>query len=163
MSKPTYKRRKRIIKPRLQWKLIGSFIGILVLGMLLQYLLLAQQLTELAGKLPSDATVLTAETPSLLATVLMVSFLILLPATVIVGVTLTFRIAGPIYRFEQHLGAIIRGEKPGTCYIRNGDELVELCALINEAVETLEGDAADEAEQAGDEDRHNPANLRRVG
>ncbi len=161
MSTPTYRRRRRIIKPRLQWKLIASFVGILILGMLLQYLLLAQQLTELAERLPSDASILTAETPALLGAVLFVSFLILLPVTIVVGVLLTFRIAGPIYRFEQHLGAIARGENPGTCYIRKGDDLVELCALINDATQALGQASLDDPCDLSEEDQTG-THLRRV-
>ena len=49
----------------------------------------------------------------------------------------TFRIAGPIYRFEQYLAGIAEGRQLGPCRIREGDELVELCARINEATAPL--------------------------
>ncbi|MFT5285368.1 MAG: methyl-accepting chemotaxis protein [Planctomycetota bacterium] len=154
MSRPSYFRRKRLIKPSLQWKLIGSFIGILLLGMLLQYMLLAQQLTELASILPSDSDALIANTPALLTSVFWISLLVLLPITILVGVTVTFRIAGPVYRFEQHLGAIARGEQPGTCKIRKTDELSELCTAINAAVEKLQTQSTESKDETrpGSED-----------
>ena len=62
-----------------------------------------------------------------------------------VGILVTFRVAGPVYRFEQHLGSLARGEDPGTCRIRKGDELQDLCASINAAVETLRGQGQGEA------------------
>ena len=44
------------------------------------------------------------------------------------------RIAGPVYRFQQHLGAVARGEDVGPCRIRTGDELHSLCETINAAL-----------------------------
>ena len=162
MSRPSYFRRKRLIKPSLQWKLIGSFIGILLVGMLLQYMLLAQQLTDLAAILPSDSDTLIANTPVLLTSVLWVSLLVLLPITILVGVAVTFRIAGPVYRFEQHLGAIARGEQPSACRIRKTDELSELCDAINAAVEKLRTQPPVSKEES-DSSSVNASELRRAG
>lgn len=62
-----------------------------------------------------------------------------------VGILVTFRIAGPLYRFETHLNQIAAGEDPGECYIRKSDELHSMCAAINAAVATLS--ASKETEQ----------------
>ncbi len=143
MAAPRNRRRTRIIKPRLQLRLVGAFVGLSALGLLLQYLLLAKELTAFAHALPTDGPRLLAEAPAMLAGVLAVSFGILFPIVFVVGVLLTFRIAGPIYRFEQHLGAIARGEDSGErCHIRQGDELWELCETINDAVDALRANAA---------------------
>ena len=60
-----------------------------------------------------------------------------LPLTFLVGVLTTFRIAGPVYRFEQFLAAVRRGERPSDFHLRKGDELTDLAALINEATGPL--------------------------
>ena len=151
MTPKPYRRRRRIIKPRLQLKLIGAFVGVSLLGYLLQYLLLARELSSFAQTLPTDGARLLASTPGLLASVLAVSFGVLFPLTLVVGILVTFRVAGPIYRFESYLGEIARGESNGApCRIRKGDELNELCDAINDAVAAMRADAAPPATPSGD-------------
>jgi hypothetical protein len=161
MASPKFRRRRRIIKPRLQLKLVAGFVGVSALGFLLQYLLLAKELTAFADTLPVDGARLLAATPGILAGVLAISFGILFPLTFVVGVLMTFRVAGPIYRFEQYLGAIARGEIPKErCRIRDGDELWELCETINDAVATLRADGVDARPHSADPDKRE---LRRAG
>lgn len=131
MSKPPYKRRIKLIKPRLQLKLIGVFAGLSALSFLLQVLVVGRRLAEITVLLPNDGPLLHTLTPGLLTDVLIFSFGLLLPLTCAVGVLVTFRIAGPVYRFEQYLGQVERGEAQGPCRIRKGDELQDLCDQIN--------------------------------
>ena len=63
-----------------------------------------------------------------------------------VGVLFTFRIAGPVYRFEQFLSAVVRGERPRDFRLRKGDQLTELAALINDATRPLREAPASKAE-----------------
>jgi signal transduction histidine kinase len=77
---------------------------------------------------------------------------VLLPTMLVVGILVTHRIAGPVYRFEQYLGALARGENPGPCHIRRGDELQELCQQINAAFETLRARAG-RADTSSEEQR----------
>jgi hypothetical protein len=80
--------------------------------------------------------------PGILIEVLAMSFAFLLPMTLCAGILSTFRIAGPIYRFEQYLKQVARGEVTDPCRIRDGDELWDLCDLINEATAPLRHKAA---------------------
>ena len=80
---------------------------------------------------------LAAEVPRVMLEVLTFSLVILLPVIFAFGILLTFRIAGPVYRFEQYLGSVARGEQLGPCKIRDGDELQNLCDAINAATEPL--------------------------
>jgi hypothetical protein len=133
-----HKRRIKLIKPRLQLHLIAAFIGLSALGFLLQALLIAMRLSERAAFLPTNAgNALIEMIPRLPLEVLLLSFGILLPLTFAVGVLVTFRIAGPVFRFEQFLKEVINGTQIGPCRIRRGDALHELCDLINEATEPL--------------------------
>ena len=63
--------------------------------------------------------------------------MLLVPVTLIVGITTTFKVAGPLHRLEQHCRAIIRGEDPGICKLRKGDEMQDLCDLFNQAIDKL--------------------------
>ena len=142
-----YKRRIKLIRPRLQLKLTGWFLSVTVIGLLLQYMLFGYFLTQLALQLPGQGGYLVAQADGMLLKALGLTAVLVLPLTVAVGILVTFRVAGPVYRFEQHLGSLARGEDPGTCSIRKGDvvmdrtgieilrdELFEECHSIESAV-----------------------------
>lgn len=133
----SHKRRKKLIQPRLQLRLILAFFGVATLALILQFILFATSLSNLASELPSEGPLLLERIPSHTLWVLAVSFLVLMPLTFGVGVIVTFRVAGPLYRFDQHLKAIARGEDPGECRIRKDDELQDLCATLNAAIGVL--------------------------
>jgi hypothetical protein len=143
-----YKRRIKLIRPRLQLKLTGWFLSVTVIGLLLQYLLFGYFLTELALQLPGQGAYLVAQADVMLLKALGLTAVLVMPLTVAVGILVTFRVAGPVYRFEQHLGSLARGEDPGPCRIRKGDELQDLCRRINEAVVTLRAAPGQEPERA---------------
>jgi len=126
------RRRIKLIKPRFQLKLVGAFAGLSALGFMLQALHVGLRLSELSATLPEGGTHLMAVMPELPLEILLVSFGMLLPFTLAVGILVTFRIAGPVYRFEQHLRSVIDDENVGPCQTRKGDEFDELRDLINE-------------------------------
>lgn len=132
-----HKRRIKLIQPRLQLKLISAFLGMSALALILQFLLFTSSLTELAAEIPEDGALLMERIPAHVQRILLVSFLIFLPLSFCVGVLVTFRVAGPLYRFEMYLKQVIRGEKPADCRLRDGDELQGLCELINQATAPL--------------------------
>lgn len=132
-AQQTYRRRIKLIKPKLQLKMVGVFVGLSALGFLLQSLHVGLRLSELSASMPEGGPYLMAVMPELPLEILLVSFGMLLPLTIAVGILVTFRIAGPVYRFEKYLKAVIRGEEVGPCRIRKGDEFQELCELINQA------------------------------
>jgi hypothetical protein len=138
-------RRIKLIKARIQIRLIAWFASMAAISLLFQFTLLGLSLSELAMTMPAGGDYLSEATPGMLLRVLALSFGVLLPLICGLGVLVTFRLAGPIYRFEQHLGAVARGEDPGPCRIRQGDELHELCGLINSALETAHGRESGEA------------------
>jgi len=132
-----YKRRIKLIKPSLQLKLVGTFVGMTALTLLLQYLLISAHLTDAATRMPDGGSYLMSMLPEMMTKVLLLSFLVVLPMMFCVGVLTTFRIAGPVYRFEQYLASVARGEEVGPCRLRKGDELWDLCDRINEATAAL--------------------------
>jgi hypothetical protein len=131
------RRRTTLIQPRLQIRLIAAFLGMSTFALVLQFILFVSRLSDLAADLPQDGPLVLERVPDHVLWTACVSFGVLLPLTFIVGVLVTFRIAGPVYRFERFLKEIIRGEKPADCRLRKGDELQELCRLLNEATAEL--------------------------
>lgn len=132
-----YKRRQKLPKRKLQLKLIFAFVGIAAFGLLLQFILFLAALSSLAPELPQDGALLMENASGTLLFVLAVSCLVVLPLTFIIGVITTFRFAGPVFRFERFLEAVARGTQVEDCKLRKGDELLELCQLINEATAPL--------------------------
>ena len=132
------KRRVKLIRPKIQLKLIGSFMGLTALGLLLQFLVLTRYLTEIAISLPDGGAQLEAQKPRMLLEILGVSFGLILPLCFAVGIMVTFRIAGPVYAFEEFFKRIARGEQAGRLSLRKGDQLTELCDHINAAMTVLE-------------------------
>jgi signal transduction histidine kinase len=128
----TYKRRIKIIRPKLQMKLTLTFVGLTLLALMLQFMVFLRTMTTIAVSLPADHDVLMDAMPEVLLQSLLLTFCVVVPLVFVVGVLLTFRIAGPVYRFETYIKQILRGENPGECRLREGDELGELCGLINQ-------------------------------
>lgn len=136
-----YLRRQKLPLPTLQWKLIGCFVGLSALSLLLQYVLISSRLSQLAASMPSGSEYLANALPRTMGAVLAFSMLALLPMSAAIGVLITFRWAGPLYRFHVYLRQVAEGEAQGPCRIREKDELQELCGLINRALEATQARA----------------------
>ncbi len=145
-----HKRRVKLIKPGLQLKMVVMFLCVSTTALLLQYLLFASRLSDAATGLPDGGAALIAVMPELLFGALVMSFAFLLPVMMCVGILTTFRIAGPVYRFERYLEQVARGEQVGPCRLRKGDELWDLCDRINEATAPLRHQHADDEEEEED-------------
>lgn len=137
MPRPHTSRSQRLIQPRLQLWLVGSFVGLAALALLLQFLVMSYRLTSMVSELEGANEQLVADLPVALMRLLLISLGVLLPIIFAFGVLLTFRVAGPIHRFEVYLQSVLRGEQVGPCKIRKGDKLQALCELINEATEPV--------------------------
>ncbi|MCP3919998.1 MAG: hypothetical protein GY711_31095 [bacterium] len=127
-------RRTKLIQPALQLRLIGAFAGLTLLALLAQFLVLGAVLGETANALPNGGTDLAGEIPTILGRALLISLGLVLPALFLIGVRATFKIAGPLYRFERHLTEVSEGQQPGPCRLREKDQLKGLCELINTAL-----------------------------
>ena len=136
MTKKHWRLRK-LSRPGLQFRLIGTFTGMAAMALLLQFLLLGGKLTKMLAALPNRGGDVADQVPGVLVSVLALSAIIVLPVMFALGVLITHKIAGPVYRFEEYLGQIARGEAVGPCRIRKGDELQELCTRLNSAIATL--------------------------
>ena len=152
MTKKSFKRRKKLIKPRLQLKLTLTFVGLSALSLLMQFVLFQNTMTRTAVELPNDSLLLMELSGGVLLRDLAISFLVFLPLTFLVGILTTFRIAGTIYRFERFLQAVRSGERPPNFRLRRGDELQDLAELLNLATEPLRTGREDEKDAQRDLD-----------
>jgi hypothetical protein len=145
---PQHKRYKKIIKPRLQWKLMLLFASLAAISVMVQTTAMATTMGFLSGDLPHDGEVLLGRVQNLLVINLVGTLLVVLPLHLLIGRLVTFKIAGPLYRFETYLRQIAAGERPGPCRIRKDDELQEFCRVLNAAVKPLSEPLAKESTEA---------------
>lgn len=133
-------RSNKLIKPRMQLRLVAVFLLIAVAAVVAQAVVLNTTVIRAAHRLPGAGEELLALWPGLLGQNVLFLFLLLVPGILALGVLATFRIAGPVFRIEQHLARVVQGEDPGPCHLRQGDDLQELCQLLNRAVARLKGE-----------------------
>lgn len=132
-----YKRRKKLILAGLQLRMSGVFVGLVTLMLGLQFVLLTSELHHAANELPSDSGLLLERAGDIATKLVVVSAVLFLPLTLLVGILSTFRIAGPLYRFQRFLEATRDGANPDDFRLRDKDELHELAALLNDATRPL--------------------------
>lgn len=156
-TKSPTKRKRKLPLPALQLRLVGGFAGLTSVALMLQFLLFSAHLTDVGRRLESGGLeVLGYSMPGTLLGVLVGSLVIVLPVCMVVGMWITFRWAGPLYRIQEHLREVAEGSgEVGTCRVRKDDELQELCGLVNRALQTTRRDARAEVqdERAGELER----------
>lgn len=129
-----FRRRRKLIEPRLQIWLVATFLLLGAISTLLQAVNLIHELNSstLAG--PGGWT---DEAPQLVVENLIFGFVVCVPLIAIVGIFVTFRLVGPLYRFRVYLQDLAANGYSGPCRIRQDDELQELCTALNAAVDRL--------------------------
>ena len=132
------KRKSKLVKSRLQARaiLVGALTVLIVL--VVQNVTMTYTLNRLATRLPHDGGIVLAELPSLLGVVFGVSFAVLAPVLLIIGLHATHRVAGPLFSIERYLKALLQGERPEPLRVRKNDELQDLCDLVNQVREHYE-------------------------
>ena len=132
---PAVPRKQKLVRGSFQVRLVTRFVGLAALALLLQFLVLAGLLFQTVPGMEGDGGELYGELPGLLVLVFGLSLGVLLPILFGFGVVLTFRIAGPLHRIERFLSDVADGTAHEPCSIRSGDELQDLCRLVNAATE----------------------------
>ena len=99
-------RKNQIILPRFQLRLAAKFVGLSLAALLCQFLFMGILLTNVLRGLPG-AEVLIEEVPGIVLKTVLFMAVLQLPI-LSMGLILTFRIAGPVYRFESYLRALAR-------------------------------------------------------
>ncbi|MCP3917444.1 MAG: hypothetical protein GY711_18005 [bacterium] len=131
-------RRKKLIKPALQLKIVFAFVLTAGVAATVQALMLWRATIETLATSQTTERAQVSIT-GIVVDNLLLTCLVLIPFFLFVGIIVTSRIAGPVYRFEQYLRQVTEGTATGPCKIREDDELQELCDWINLALESVRG------------------------
>ena len=133
---PEHNRRKRVlIKPELQWSMVATCSLVVLAALLVQGAVLTFTLHQVADTLPTEGLLVLEAVPSVLTTSILTTLALLAPLVLALGLRYSHRIAGPLHRIEQTLLAVQRGEPRRVGSLRKGDQLVELAALVDHALE----------------------------
>jgi hypothetical protein len=134
-NRKSYSRSRKLIRPGLQLKLVLWFLAVTGVGLLFEFVLFGSAMSQVVLQLGDDAGVNYNLLSDSLMRVLVISLGVTLPMTVLVGILATFRIAGPVHALATYLEAVRDGHPTGPCQLRSGDELRELCDLVNEVTD----------------------------
>lgn len=140
-SRPRQFRKTKLVDSSLQFKIVGGFLAVACVAALFQVLLTNRAMMEVVRKSPIAGDELLAHIPGLLVSNLAITLGVLIPVTMVVGILVTHRIAGPIFNMERYLRRVAEG-KPieARCCLREGDNLQDLCQSINLAIAHLTGE-----------------------
>jgi hypothetical protein len=136
-AQPRFRRRRFLIKPRLQLRLSLIFVGLTLLALTLQGLLFGAMVVRTAEAMPVGGEYLMDLLPGMMLRSILFALGVAVPLTVMAGIRSTFPITGPVHRFESYLREVLAGTQLGPCKIRKGDHLGELCELINRVTEPV--------------------------
>lgn len=126
------RRTRKLIDPRIQLNLLAIVFAATGVGIALQAGLTSIRLDQLAREMQHDGMRLEEAKLDVLSWSALHALGFAIPLVGLLAFTARFRIAGPLYRFRQFLGAVLRGEHPEPCRLRRHDEFQDLCELLND-------------------------------
>lgn len=127
-------RRIKVIDNVFQYRLIAVLLTV-VLGGLAAFAGVSVVVALAAGGLSSAALQrMYAALPPILLNDLVIMVLL-----VIMGIFVTHRIAGPVYRVQKDIERVLRGEKGVRVKFRKGDSFPELAEKVNSLIERIDG------------------------
>ncbi|MBN2453705.1 MAG: methyl-accepting chemotaxis protein [Candidatus Omnitrophica bacterium] len=137
--KPKFKRTNYLIAAKLQLKYVGiilllMFVTALVCSYFVYYTVMIAMGEKLANVYPQGRLMAIINSVNIR---MLITFLMLTPIVVIIGVYLSHKIAGPIYRMEKFLGDMALGDLSQRITLRKGDELVTVAEKINALNDSL--------------------------
>ncbi len=133
----TYKRKKKLINPRMQLKIAGAAVAIALVSVLVLTVMLNEAFVQMVDRGWIDPANVSGSWLEVLIPTVLMSLAILFPLVLSLGILLSHRIAGPMYRFRVWLTDVKNGKETRPCKIRDGDEHQDFCELLNEVTEPL--------------------------
>ena len=136
---PKIKRTRYLVSREFQLRYVTQILLLMFMtAALCSYVVYYTGMVALAEKLasvyPQGRLVAILNTVNLK---ILLSVIIVSPLVAIIGILLSHRIAGPIYRIELSLNKIASGDLTGRITLRQGDELVNVAERINNLTDSL--------------------------
>ncbi len=130
-----HKRRIKVVDGRFQYRMIAVSLLVVLLGLALFAAIAALWyfLARATGKAPGPDLLLVILPPLLL------NDLAIMVVVIIVGITVTHRVAGPVYRMAADIERVLTGERGVRVSLRRSDSLSELAEKVNALIERIDG------------------------
>ncbi|MDD5136926.1 MAG: methyl-accepting chemotaxis protein [Candidatus Omnitrophica bacterium] len=137
--KPHFKRRQLIVARRFQLKYAGIILGLMFVtagfcAYAIYYTTMILFGEKLANVYPQGQLIAIVRTVNMR---ILISMLVISPLIGFLGIYLSHKIAGPIYRIEKFLSSMASGDLSARITLRRGDEMVSLADSINKLTESL--------------------------
>jgi len=127
-------RRIKVVDGRFQYRLIAVSLSMILLGLLFFAGLTALYygLARVEGKAPDPRILLVILPPLLL------NDLAIMVAVIVIGIFMSHRIAGPVYRIAADIDRVLSGERGVRVNLRRSDALVDLAEKVNQLLEHVD-------------------------
>jgi methyl-accepting chemotaxis protein len=170
-----HKRKLRVIDSPFQYRMIATFLGVVLAGFVLfsaglflyywisyaygdnlfkEIITLHKQVTETKvveenGVQKTVSYTTTRDVPGvnrleLILPPLLVNNLAIMLFMIVVGIFISHRIAGPVFRVEKEINRVLAGEKGVRVKLRKNDSFPELAEKVNGLIELCEGSHGNE-------------------
>ncbi len=136
MNRPeNHARRIKVVDGRFQFRMIAISLSIIALGLLLFLGLTAlyYAIARAAGSAPDPRILLVILPPLLL------NDLAIMVVVILIGVIMSHRIAGPVYRIAEDIDRVLSGERGVRVNLRRKDALEDLAEKVNQLIEHIDG------------------------
>lgn len=138
-ARPRFKRKQYIVRKKFQVKYVGIILlFIFMTAALCSYVVYYTSMIMLGEKLanvyPQGRLVSIVKTVNFR---ILLSIILVSPLVAVIGIFLSHRIAGPIYRMEKFLFDMAQGNLSNRIVLRKGDELLTLADGINNLSESM--------------------------
>jgi methyl-accepting chemotaxis protein len=131
-------RRIKVVDGRFQYRMIAVSLSMILLGLLLfaGVTALYYALSRAEGKAPDPQILLVILPPLLL------NDLAIMVVAIVVGIFMSHRIAGPVYRIAEDIDRVLSGERGVRVRLRRKDALEDLADKVNQLLEHIDGERA---------------------
>ena len=138
-GRPRFARRQYIVARKFQLKYVGMILLLMFLtagfcSYVIYYTTMILFGEKLANVYPQGQLVSIVQTVNFR---ILLSILFISPLVGFLGIYLSHKIAGPIYRIERFLASMAAGDLSARIKLRRGDEMVSLADSINKLTDSL--------------------------
>jgi len=149
LTRPMIRRKQYIVARRFQLKYVGLILALMFLtAAFCSYVVYYSSMLLLGEKLAN-----VYPQGRLMAIVNTVNFRILLsmiyitPMIIVIGIFLSHKIAGPVFRIERTLNNMAEGDLSAILALRKGDEMTSLADAINRVTESTKSAVKDQKQR----------------
>ncbi len=135
---PKNRRRSiRILFPRIQGRFLTLTLAVIGTSLVVHSALAVWSLTSLVDELPNDGELIQKRIVPIVLRDLGWAFVLTAPAFALLAMTALMAVIGPLYRMRSFLQRVLEGQHPEPCKLREGDEMQDLCMLLNQVTEPM--------------------------